>query len=493
MKKLAVIVSFLLLGLMACAPTETSPPPTVAAVVTIDAVATPTLAVVPPTIAPTATAEVVALPTETAEPVVSPTAVDEVGNEDLPVLDATYSNPMYGFVLNYPSEGYDVNEFEPDSEKAASLFLFSVNEPAPPDFVGMFIGFNVVVDVLAPNPGETLEDVADRTPFSGVSTISERAHIPYRGVDIAIEQVEQGNGFIQEATYFENGGYVYVFHVLAMNPEQLAEYRPLARAIRETLYLTAPSASLEPVLGEAQVFPADNGSGWEAVLQTSLDNVSYFEDGSSQYYVKLDLINPATSAQKTVVDEWRFYGFGFTVPRIVGWGANSLFYTDEPVPDGSPFFVNGWDLHEFNYETGVFVTHIEHNAMSLALSPQMERVAYGNNGLAILDLASGVSTAVDLSMVEAEYRAIGQLVWSADGRMVYATVGFDWFTGDGRVGLVSVDTAVDNAVTVLIPPQADSFPYLMLANVPPQDGRLQLQDEAGVWFYDLGDGSLTQV
>ncbi|HOQ98961.1 MAG TPA: hypothetical protein PLJ35_09075 [Anaerolineae bacterium] len=211
---------------------------------------------------------------------------------------------------------------------------------------------------------------------------------------------------------------------------------------------------------------------------------------SSDYYTRLTVARADGTAAWTLVDTWQRWGLGYLVPRPFHWSLDgrSLYFTNRPVPDGCPYFVNGSDLQRVDLQSGHVTQLAPALGFWLALSPDERTLAAGGSGrLTLRDLATGLERELRLSPAEV-YAPLGKIVWSPDGAALVLTVANDPCSTRPRThSIVRVEAATLAATTLL-----ERDPRLFTSEAWPEARRVLLADQGkGRWWLDPGSGELT--
>jgi hypothetical protein len=147
--------------------------------------------------------------------------------------------------------------------------------------------------------------------------------------------------------------------------------------------------------------------------------------GGGSYYTQLKVSRVGGAVEWIVVDAWPRWGLGYTIPKPFHWSQDgqSLYYTNEPVPDGCAVFVNGSDLWRVGLANGSLIQIVPSVGLWLSLSPDettLAYIGYGSRGLVLRDLNTGAEREVSLDPGQ-EYSA-GQITWSPDGAALVLTL-----------------------------------------------------------------------
>lgn len=143
-------------------------------------------------------------------------------------------------------------------------------------------------------------------------------------------------------------------------------------------------------------------------------------------------------------NEWKVWdgkqncGLGSANPQPFYWptSGGDFYFTNVPMVDGCAQFVNGSDLYRVDLTTGEVTQIVRDVGLSLALSPdetQLAYIAYGQRGLVIRDLVSGLERE---SALPTNAQA-GNLVWSPDASALAFTL--DEQTCSGIYSIIRTD------------------------------------------------------
>ncbi|MCB0036735.1 MAG: PD40 domain-containing protein, partial [Anaerolineales bacterium] len=227
-------------------------------------------------------------------------------------------------------------------------------------------------------------------------------------------------------------------------------------------------------------------NGWTVKVVDGSERRAVDDDGSEYFYVRVSLSNPNTGESWTVLEEWRRYGLGYEVPALFKWSSDnqSIYYTNLPHPDGCPGFVNGWDLHKFNFTTGEQQTIIHEGGLSIALAPNEFMVAYGAGSM--LNLYDANANAVLPVTVNGR---VEQMAWSPDMQSVAVTVVENGCTPEAKHTIINVQR-VTGETAVLVPPSGQQ---LAIESWPIFD-EIRLTDGNGeVWLLDPNNGEMVSA
>lgn len=282
--------------------------------------------------------------------------------------------------------------------------------------------------------------------------------------------------------------------VLRVSPTPIVTTDPSAVAVATLVPARTPIPTATPLATpslptpipqlETTAIASDPTSDWEFKLRLGAPIET---DAGARYYVWARLYTrPNREINYLLLDEWRPYAPGYTVPRALGWSHEYFYYTNAPVVDGCTPLVNGGDLWQVRLSDGE-QTQLRPDVgrlVSYALSP---------DGLTLLQAQGGTLTRIDLatlSEVQAgvdEAGVVGPLVWSSDGTRLVAAVVYDACVVPGwRHSIIAVDPRT-LAVTELLPP--DERRFVPVAYPAPQ--LMTLVDASGVkWQFNPQTGTL---
>ena len=219
----------------------------------------------------------------------------------------------------------------------------------------------------------------------------------------------------------------------------------------------------------------------------------FLEGDQEKYRTRLTVRRVNGQVTWPVIDQVANYGLGYTVPAPLHWSADgqSLYITNQPVPNGCALFVNGSDLLRVDLATGHVAELVPAVGSSLALSPDETQLAYVGWGadteLNVQPLAGGDRVRVPLASGRDAVQA-GNLVWSPDGKSLLLTVAFNpceegrWTQSIVRVDLAPVSQKV------LVDRDARRLDTVSWSDPT----RARLRDAAGNdWWLDVTTGEVT--
>jgi hypothetical protein len=235
-------------------------------------------------------------------------------------------------------------------------------------------------------------------------------------------------------------------------------------------------------------WPSTSPDGaWQAVGELYLPG-----DEGGLYYTRLIVQAVDGSQEWIVVDEWAALALGYTAPRPLRWSADGryLYYTNVPVPDGCGLFANGSDLQRVDLSSGEVTELVPSVGMRLALSPDeasLAYVGYGDQGLVLRDIASGLEREVPLEVLgAATSAAAGAMVWSPDGSTLLLTVALQPCFPQQVHTIVRVDVGTLAQETLV---EADARLLITVEWLEVKEVRLE--DSAGqTWWLDPWTGAV---
>jgi len=258
-----------------------------------------------------------------------------------------------------------------------------------------------------------------------------------------------------------------------------------------TTYQPAPTAAATPTL----IGPATSSkpSSTIEMWSSSSPDGKWIAEGMReaqrepcQYRTSLTVTSADGAVLWKVWEDVQNCGLGSTNPIPFHWSQDgrSLYFTNEPMPDGCAQFVNGSDLYRVDLMTGRVTQLMPHAGLWLALSPdetQLAYIAYGSRGLVIRDLISEAEREVKLP---AGAQA-GHMVWSPDQTMLMLTLDEHGCGGAYSVGRVEAQAST---LTILLRTDTRRF----ITRVWPEAGRVLLADSDGnLWWMEAQTGELT--
>lgn len=274
--------------------------------------------------------------------------------------------------------------------------------------------------------------------------------------------------------------------VVTTDPSQVAAatLAPARTPIPTGTPLATPNRPTPIPQLETTAIASDPASDWEFKLRLGAPIET---DAGARYYVWARLYTrPNRAINYLLLDEWRTYGLGYTVPRALGWSNEYFYYTNAPVVDGCTPLVNGGDLWQVRLSDGeqTQLRPDDGRLVSYALSPDGLTLMQAQGGMVTrIDLATGseVGAAVAVDGV------VGPMVWSSDGERLVAAVVYDACIVPGwRHSLIAIDPRTLVA-TELLP--ADERRFVPVAYPAPQ--LITLIEASGVtWQYNPQTGTL---
>ncbi|MCC7161199.1 MAG: hypothetical protein IT331_01790 [Anaerolineae bacterium] len=261
-------------------------------------------------------------------------------------------------------------------------------------------------------------------------------------------------------------------------------------SVAATTRPTETEGTATPVLSamnfHEQNFSSPDGK-WSVKVQVALPAA-----GRAMYYTRMVVDEVEGPRNWTVLDRWSNWGLGYTVPEPFHWSKDgtALYYTNVPVPDGCPVFVNGSDLVRLDLTAGHTEQVVPSVGLWLSLAPDEKTLAYigyGGRGLVIRD-AKGNERELPLDYGSEPYQA-GKILWSPDQKTLVYTVARRPCAGDWAksTSLIRVDAATLEQ-TVLV--REDTRLLTTVEWETP--GRVLLSDNDGRrWWMDAQTGEMT--
>ena len=216
---------------------------------------------------------------------------------------------------------------------------------------------------------------------------------------------------------------------------------------------------------------------------------------SENYYTQLKVTSIDKTVEWTVVDEWSPWGLGYTTPQPFHWSKDGqyLYFTNRPVPDGCPGFVNGSDLGRVDLSDGSVTEIVPAVGLWLALSPDESRLAYvgyGGRGLIVRDLTTGEEHEIGLDR-GAEGADLGHIVWAPDGTELMLTARFN-SCGPPEERIHSIIRVDPSSGPYTTPVDSDRRLFVTEAWHAPGHVLLTDKDERH-WELDVRTGDVTRV
>jgi hypothetical protein len=278
---------------------------------------------------------------------------------------------------------------------------------------------------------------------------------------------------------------------------------PLPTAVATTLEpevgnLETPGLTLEEMTQDAWFVVSPNAD-WTIEVQVAYPLA---EDGSSigeDYYVRLSVFRQDGSLRWEILDEWRPFGLGYTLPSQFHWSddENFLFFTEHGIQDGCPT-VFGFDcgLYRFDLESGSLANlatgrcgaaRASHDGSLFAVL-QNETIFISNDEAGFTREWNYTEAA---GLGEQGSWQAGGVVWSPDGSALVFTVLHDISCDDGitssSILMVDLDSG---AIEVLV--DKDAHEYLT-ADWSQKDN-IELFDASGIRYWlNIEDKTITPV
>jgi hypothetical protein len=216
-------------------------------------------------------------------------------------------------------------------------------------------------------------------------------------------------------------------------------------------------------------------------------------DTGENYYTRLLIRSTDGAKDWTVVDAWSYFGLGYTVPAVYGWGPDgaSVTVVDRAIPDGCLLFEYMMNLRRVDLTDGSVVPLAPNLQGALAPSPDGTTVAALHRELILLDLDGGDERRFPIEVAADTWQA-GSPVWAPDNSAVAYTVIINpcRIGGEQVHSIIRVD-AGSGAQTTLV----DRDPRQWVTADWPEAARLLVVDGEGVrWWVDATSGeSLEQA
>lgn len=234
-------------------------------------------------------------------------------------------------------------------------------------------------------------------------------------------------------------------------------------------------------------FVTSPDSSWTVQVQVTYPIT---EDGitvGDQYSVKLAVFRPDGSQRWQLVDEWRPFGLGYTLPSQFHWSQDGqfLYFTEHGTPDGCPT-VFGFDcgLYRVNLEDGSLVNLAGSGCGAARASPSGAWFALLRNNLVEVWASDGSSSSsypfMEASELDrtSDWQA-GGLIWSPDETRLVMTIIHDTCSQGGASSSILAIDLEGEEVSVLV--ERNENEYLTIDW--PEASRILLQDSSGLRFW----------
>jgi hypothetical protein len=229
---------------------------------------------------------------------------------------------------------------------------------------------------------------------------------------------------------------------------------------------------------------------WQAVFVVAYPEA---EDGSllgDDYLVRVRLVNLETGITSPMIDEWRPYGLGFTVPQALIWSNDGqyLFLAEAGNADGSGdrFYQS---MQRLQLQTGTLTPLDLPSGSGASISPDGQRLArIDEDKLVLTDIATGGREEFELDLPRVESRA-DQIFWSPQGDRILISLRLNPFNPleEMRSSLYLADLKAGLVRTLI---EADRRRF-SIRSFPAESAALLADLEAREWWLTLPDGSLS--
>jgi hypothetical protein len=216
--------------------------------------------------------------------------------------------------------------------------------------------------------------------------------------------------------------------------------------------------------------------------------------GGEMVYTRLLIRAADGDPAWSVVDQWSNYGLGWTRPAVVRWSADgqSVYYTNFPVPDGCALFVDGWDLHRVDLNSGKDTTILDRSNLVFALSPD-------ERALLVLDRSESPALVwQDLAGERPELRIplelepnwqAGAITWSPDSQKAVLAVNTAPCDAANEKGSIVLVDLTARTTKVLV----EDDPRLLVPVEWPEQDTIIVRDRDGAqWQLDPETGAVRE-
>jgi hypothetical protein len=229
---------------------------------------------------------------------------------------------------------------------------------------------------------------------------------------------------------------------------------------------------------------------WIAEVSVALPTAGGVDTGEN-YYTRLVIKSVDGLTEWVVVDEWSYFGLGYTVPGVLRWSDDgpSVAVVDRAIPDGCYIFEYLANLRRVDLADGSVEALAPDLQGALALSPDGATVAALRQELVLRDLVSGEEARTPIEVAAESWQA-GSLVWAPDSRAVaYTLVIRPCGIGGEQVHSIVRAEAENGAQTIL----ADQDSRRLVTVEWPTAERLIVVDGDGTrWWMDSNSGELLE-
>jgi len=225
------------------------------------------------------------------------------------------------------------------------------------------------------------------------------------------------------------------------------------------------------------------------------------DDGSligEEFFVNLSVFRPDGSLRWDILDEWRPFGIGYTLPSQFHWSTDEqyLFFTEHGVPDGCPT-VFGFDCGLFRVDLadGSLKNLTDGSCGAARAAPDGRQFALlQNNTIMLSDLVAGFTREWEFIEVadmqnQNSWKA-GGVAWSPDGSALVFTILHDICPEPGASSSILLLDLNTGEIEVLV--ERDSNEYFTSEWLP--GDKILLFDAAKTRYWlDIKNHTITPV
>ena len=228
---------------------------------------------------------------------------------------------------------------------------------------------------------------------------------------------------------------------------------------------------------------------WQAIFVIAYPEDSNGNQIGSQYYVKVKVTNLETGEIRPIVDEWRPYGLGFTIPQALLWSNDGryLFLAETGNADGSRerFYDQ---LERVQLASGKLDPLDLPGGPSESISPDGRQLArIDGERLALIVIETGQQQELNFDVPRVEWRP-AQIFWSPQSNAVLFSVRLNPFApvDEMRSNLYLADVNSGEVKTLI----ADDRRRFAILSFPEETTALLADLEAREWWLSLPDGTV---
>ncbi len=208
-----------------------------------------------------------------------------------------------------------------------------------------------------------------------------------------------------------------------------------------------------------------------------------------RYYVRVELINLSSSQQESLIDEWRPYGLGFTIPQALRWTNNGqyLFLAETGNADGSGerFYDQ---LERVRLDTGQLQPLNLPGGSGESISPDGSQLALiDEERLAVIEIDTDQVETYNFDLPRVEWRS-DQIFWSAQGQTILFNLRLNPFAplDEMRSNLYLANLSTGEVKTLI----ADDRRRFSILSFPQESSAVLADSEAREWWLSLPDGAV---